>query len=480
MIVLVSPAFLLGGRSTHLNLRHQIVALAVVPLVLAILTITTFITWQSTHLVRSSIDTFERNMLKAKETELLNLTNLALSAIQEIYDAAGPDDEAAKEKVRAILTSLDYGVDGYFFVYDYDGNNIVHPRQAFRPGRNWLDLVDPDGNRVIANLIEKGKQGGGLYQYKWEKPSTGAMADKLSFAVGLDKWQWMLGTGVYLDDVFAQTAAANADLRANIDKTFLIVALIAVPAVLIVFATCMMVTLRERRMADEKLKQLTQRIIDTQEEERARLARELHDGISQSLLGVRYAIDLASRKAKSNSDDAANAIDRGVEALNGAIKEVRRLSHALRPRVLDDLGLTPALQALSHNFTERTGIAVTFRATALRRTPKPEASTALYRVAQEALSNVERHAGATRVDIELSSVGGRVRMTIRDNGHGFAERAGGDSIPRMGGLGLRNMQERMAHFGGMLRVDSTSQGTTLTATLPKSAMLKPDRRPEAA
>jgi two-component system, NarL family, sensor kinase len=462
------------------NLRHQIVALAIVPLVLAILTITMLITWQSTRLVQSSIDTFERNMLDAKETELLNLTNLALSAIEDIYEAAGPDDEAAKERVRAILTALDYGEDGYFFVYDYDGNNIVHPRQTFRPGHNWLDLVDPDGDKVIANLIEKAKQGGGMHQYKWEKPSAGVMADKLSFAVGLDKWQWMLGTGVYLDDVFAQTAAANADLRANIGSTFLIVALIAVPAVLIVFATCMLLNLRERRLADGKLKQLTQRIIDTQEEERARLARELHDGISQNLVGVRYAIDLASRKVKNRSDDASGAIDRGVEALNGAIKEVRRLSHDLRPRVLDDLGLTPALKALSHNFTERTGIDTNLEAMAFRNLLTPEASTALYRVAQEALNNVERHAGATRVDINISSVGGRVQMTVADNGNGFDDNAGRDGTPRLGGLGLRNMQERMAHFGGLLLVKTNPGGTTLTAMLPKSATLKPIRMPEAA
>lgn len=461
-----------------MHLRHQIVALAILPLIIAILTITAFITWQSKTLVQSSIDTFERNMLKAKETELLNLTNLALSAIQDVYDHAGADDELARERVRAILTSLDYGKDGYFFVYDYDGNNVVHPRQTFRPGHNWFDLVDPDGDQVIANLIAKAKEGGGLHQYKWEKPSTGEVADKLSFAAGLDKWRWMVGTGVYLDDVFAQTAAANADMRQNIRRTFTIVALIAVPAVLVVFATCIWITLHERRLADVKLAALTQRVIGTQEEERTRLARELHDGISQSLVGVRYAIDLASRKVKSHADDASSAIDRGTEALNGAIKEVRRLSHELRPRILDDLGLTPALKSLGENFRERTGINIAIEANSPD-VLKSEAATALYRIAQEALTNVERHAGASRVDIRLWSERGRTRMTISDNGKGF----GGtpvDQQPNSGGLGLRNMQERMAHFGGILLVRSSGDGTILTAMLPKSANNRPAKVPEAA
>ena len=161
----------------------------------------------------------------------------------------------------------------------------------------------------------------------------------------------------------------------------------------------MLLTFHERRMADGRLKELTQRVIDTQEEERARLARELHDGISQNLVGVRYAMDLAGRKVRTDVDDAALTIDRGVEALNGAIKEIRRLSHDLRPRVLDDLGLTAALEALCYNFAERTGIET--RKSTLRVSPtgcRPEASTALYRVAQEAFNNVERHSGATRLD----------------------------------------------------------------------------------
>lgn len=460
-----------------MQLRYQIVALAIVPLILAILAITAFITWQSTTLVQSSIETFEKNMLKAKENELLNLTNLALSAVDRVYARAGADDERAKEEVKAILQGLDYGQDGYFFVYDYDGNNLVHPRQAFRPGKNWLNLQDPDGDRVIANLIAKAREGGGLHQYKWQKPSSGRIADKLSFAAGLAKWQWMIGTGVYLDDVFAQTAAAKADLRENIRTTFLVVTLIAVPAVLVVFATCMLITLRERRLADGKLKQLAQRIIDTQEEERMRLARELHDGISQNLVGVRYTIDLASRQVKAGSEGASHAIDRGVEALNGAIKEVRRLSHELRPRVLDDLGLTPALKALAHNFTERTGIEVDFNVLTEPSALRPEVNTALYRITQEALTNIERHSGASSVEIRIWSERGRMRMTITDNGTGFEENK---LQTERGGLGLRNMQERMAHFGGLLLVRSGPDGTRLTAMLPKSAGRLQGTRSEAA
>jgi two-component system NarL family sensor kinase len=285
--------------------------------------------------------------------------------------------------------------------------------------------------------------------------------------VGLDKWRWMLGTGVYLDDVFAQTAAAEADLRSHIDTTFITVAAITVPIVFAVFLASFLITLRERRLADSKLKELTQRVVDTQEEERARIARELHDGISQTMVAARYMLDLAATKVRSGAGDAATVIERGALGLNNAIKEVRRISHELRPSMLDDLGLTAALEALTDSFAERTGVTVELKSVAFKNMILPEARTALYRVAQEALTNIERHANATRVRVVITSAGNGPQMLIEDNGLGFTERPGGLSR----GLGLRNMQERMEHFGGSLDVRSTPKGTTLRARLPKSTYI---------
>ena len=162
------------------------------------------------------------------------------------------------------------------------------------------------------------------------------------------------------------------------------------------------------------------------------------------------------------------AIDRGIDALNGAIKEVRDLSHELRPRILDDLGLTTALTSLGNRFQERTGITVSVESSSPD-TLKPEANTALYRIAQEALANVERHAEASQVSIRIWSTKARVRMLIADNGIGFTRKPANESQTYSGGLGLRNMQERMAHFRGILIVQTNEHGTALTAMFPKSA-----------
>ena len=118
---------------------------------------------------------------------------------------------------------------------------------------------------------------------------------------GMQDWRWAIGTGIFIDDVLETVAAARADVEARIRRTSVYIVVIAVAALIGVFTTGMFLNLRERRLADVKLKELTQRIIDTQEEERGRVARELHDGISQMLVGVRYALELARRKLDTDT-----------------------------------------------------------------------------------------------------------------------------------------------------------------------------------
>ncbi|MDX1743633.1 MAG: histidine kinase, partial [Ruegeria sp.] len=305
------------------------------------------------------------------------------------------------------------------------------------------------------------------------KPSTGEEAQMITYVTSFPSWQWAVGTGVFIDDVVASIAAARAEVEARVQRTFYYIGGITLAAVLIVFASGMFLNFRERRLADAKLKELTQRVLDTQEEERGRVARELHDGISQMLVGVRYTLDNARRRLERGDDEAArDPLYKGIENLCTAITEVRRISRDLRPGVLDDLGLGPALQALTDDFSERTGIETEFSTVVFRNRLDQEAKIALYRIAQEALTNIERHADATRVTIDLRGHRKGATMRVTDNGRGLPREPGHASS----GIGLRNMQERIEQLDGSLRILSSrgpQGGTVIEVTLPLSHLLPP-------
>ncbi|MBM2576570.1 cache domain-containing protein [Jannaschia sp. Os4] len=452
----------------------KLLLLAAAPLVLAGALIAVLVTWQAGRVAEREIAALERATVAAKREELRNYVQLARSAFVTIYGNASPDDEAAKLRVTQILSAMVYGEDGFFFVYDYDGTNLVAPRQTWLIGRDWSGLRDADGIPVTDALIDRARDGAGYHTYTWRKPSTGEEATILSYVVGLQDWRWAIGTGVFLDDVIATAATARAELRDRVRDTFLTVGAVTGAALLLVFASGFWITVRERRLADAKLKALTQRVLDTQEEERGRVARELHDGISQLLVAVRFKLDLARRLAGEVEPRAASAVGEAVEGLQEAIAEVRRISHDLRPGVLDDLGLGPALKALCEGFAARTGIAVDFATVVFRNRLDIESKTALYRIAQEALTNVERHAGASRVEVELFGhrAGGTLRIV--DDGRGI----GGGAA----GLGLRNMAERIEQLGGTLSLGPGpgGRGTQVEATVPLTHLLAPEETALAA
>lgn len=461
-------------QSVRLNYGQKIWAVATLPLILAATLVAVLIAYQSGELARREIAGLEARLIDAKKEELRNYISLARTAIGFIYGNAAPDDEIAKTRVAQILAAMQYGQDGYFFVFDYDGNNIVAPRQTWLIGRNWRGLADPEGTPVVDELIAIARQGGGYHDYVWPKPSTGKEARMITYVVGLQDWRWAVGTGVFVDDILDRVAAARAETEARIDRTFAWIALLAVGSIIAVFASGMGITIRERRLADAKLKRLTQRIIDTQEEERGRVARELHDSISQLLVGVRYALELARRRLAANDPRAADSLSAGIEHLHTAISEVRRISRDLRPAVLDDLGLGPALQTLLEEFGKRTGIETEFETVVFRNRLDQEAKIALYRVAQEALTNIEKHSGATRVRLLVRGDMAGALLRIEDNGRGLPSARGEGRVET--GLGLRNMAERMEQLDGTLRIMSSTKGTIIEARVPLSHMLPPAER----
>ncbi|MCP5268326.1 MAG: cache domain-containing protein [Zoogloeaceae bacterium] len=449
-----------------MRLKHKIIVLAVLPLAVAILAIAALVALQTRALAQMEAALLEESMLAAKRTELKHYVQLGLTSIEHIY-GSGRDDEAAQSEVKRILNEMNFGDDGYFFAYDRRGHNLVHPRQPSLVGQNLWDVRDPQGVPVIQRLLARARSGGGFERYIWNKPSTGQPVDKLSYVIELERWGWMFGTGIYLDDVATGIDKLRNEAASNITATMAGLAAVAVIASLAVFAGGMALNISEYRLADQQLKLLAQRLVSLQEEERARVSRELHDGLSQLLVSTKYRFELAQERLQTGRGEALPAIDDGLAGLSEAIGEVRRISHDLRPSLLDNLGLPAALEQLASDFSKRTGIAVSAAVGPVPALPASSVTTALFRVAQEALTNVEKHAAATQVEIRLALEKEEIHLKISDNGSGFKPRRA-DTPP---GIGLRNLRERVETHGGRLQISSDKSGTTLLAKIPLRAAM---------
>jgi two-component system CheB/CheR fusion protein len=211
----------------------------------------------------------------------------------------------------------------------------------------------------------------------------------------------------------------------------------------------------------KELRALTARLFTSQEEERRRVARELHDDISQKLALLEIDAQQAEPKITSNPGQGRRDMERLRNAIGALSEEVRRISHALHPAVIEDLGITPAIRSLVEDFGEREAMSVTFRTENVPESLPLETATGLYRIAQEALRNVVKHAGKTQVAVVLRGEEGSLLLEVIDEGKGF------DPRNRNSGLGLVSVEERTRMMRGALKIDSQpGKGTRVTVEVP--------------
>jgi len=212
----------------------------------------------------------------------------------------------------------------------------------------------------------------------------------------------------------------------------------------------------------QRLREIAARALAATEEERKRIARELHDGIAQSLAALRIRL----RVARAVQDDEARSglLEQVSSEMGEAMEELRRIARGLRPPALDMLGLGPAIESHARNIADATGMAMDLRLEDIGHRLTPEAELALYRVIQEALSNVARHSGADFFRLQLGAANSHVFADVEDNGRGFdvASAMGSNS-----GLGLFGMQERASYVGGSVEIDSEpGEGTRVHVLVP--------------
>jgi signal transduction histidine kinase len=213
----------------------------------------------------------------------------------------------------------------------------------------------------------------------------------------------------------------------------------------------------------DALRILSTRSLYAREEEAKRIAHELHDEAGQITAAIHLALAEVALELPPSGRERLRRIGGLIE---GVEERLRQLSHELRPSILDDLGLSPALAFLANGFSARTRVAVQVKGSTGGRLD-PLVETALYRIVQEALANVGKHARATRADITLSRERGRLVCAVRDDGVGFEHRPVRRRVGRATGLGLLGIRERLGALNGQMQIlSSRGEGTELRVSVP--------------
>lgn len=212
---------------------------------------------------------------------------------------------------------------------------------------------------------------------------------------------------------------------------------------------------------------VVEKVIKAQEEERRRVARDIHDGPAQMMANAVLQVEILERLIAQNPRVAASELNDLKRLINDSLKELRRIIFDLRPMILDDLGLAPALRRYTNDFTSRHSLPVEMKIIGVETRIDPIIEVALFRIVQEALHNTRKHALASRVVVTLGYGPDAVSVSIEDNGKGFNP---GGVWPNWGHsekFGLSGMRERAKLFGGSLHIDSApGEGTKITARIP--------------
>jgi two-component system NarL family sensor kinase len=442
-----------------MSLKWKIVALAILPLAVATIAVAWVVAWQSNRLAEHEATLVASSLMDQKRSELRHAVALVTGELDVLRSET--DGARVVERAKALIAAARYDTDGYFFAYDGAGTCLVHPTQPELVGKNLWALRDSGGRRVIPELVGTARHGSGFQQYTWAKPSSGRETEKLAYVALWPQLGWVVGTGVYLDDVAAATEAVRTEAHRGVVSTMWRLAAVFLSAVALVFGGTMALNLNEQRAADRRLEIANHKLVKVRTREQTRIARDLHEGVLQLLAAAKFQFELGERQLEANLAGARSSFAVGRERLQSAIADVRGIAHARQPLALERLGWSRALADLAREFTRRTGVKLAFD-DALGGAPPPEPyASELYRIVQECLTNVERHAAATAVELTVRrDAVGDLHLRVSDDGRGFDPERVVEAAES--GLGLRHVRERVEDLHGTFNIESTPGHTELS------------------
>lgn len=379
--------------------------------------------------------------LQADRLNVLHQIDRAILAANSIEEIANAALDRMAELIPTLFTSI------ALFNADYSEVTIVAVRTEVEDFYIKPGLMTPTIPHVLNPLQQRGyvvlqelhEELDG-YRYKDDELKAGLKAMAI---VGLSVRSRLIGRLVLGYDQAHSVMQAHVEIAREIADQLAIA-----------FDSAQLIS--NLRDANEKLQVLSRRLVNAQEDERRRIARELHDEVGQTLTGLNLALEADGRQEEQLLPERRHMIQQMV---NGLTQRVRELSLDLRPAMLDDLGVLPALRWLFRRYTDQTGIEVRLSQYGFERRFEPELETAVFRIVQEALTNVARHAGVREASVDLWANHELLTVQIEDHGVGFDLE---DKQSAAASAGLLGMRERAHLLGGVLVIDSQpGRGTTV-------------------
>ena len=440
------------------RLNESLLKFGPIVLIIAVCFAIGWVVYQQAKLLPKQIrDEIKIDYLESKKKDIKDQVLRAEQKINYLFEPdSGLTVDEAKDIAKKILTEFRYnGEDGYIFVYDFEGTNIAHPIKTDWIGQNKWDYKDKNDKYVIRDLIKAALDGDGYDEYIFHKPSATKYFEdsgrtKLSYMIALKDIGWVLGTGVYMDEVEEFLDGIDSEVRIYIHDSIKWAIFITILGLAILSVVQVRIG---QLIAQDKI------------------ARRLHSKVKQDL---GYIVrELRKTPYLHKSDDAIkndfyqNVIDNLKDSAENAFKNAINIIDGMDP---DHPMLVDGLENAINDFEKRERIPVNFS------TPKefkslthdlPETKRdALIEVAQEALSNISKHAAAREVNMQLHVDACNITLTIQDNGIGF------DADNVILGLGQHGMRAEMKTIKGTLQIFSTlGKGTTITACIPKNLNL---------
>ncbi|MCB1765429.1 MAG: cache domain-containing protein [Candidatus Competibacteraceae bacterium] len=278
---------------------------------------------QMNHQAQRQVEELRKNMRAAKEAELKNYVDMALSAIRPLYEGASATDAKAQEQARNILRQLSYGQDGYVFAIRYDGLMMAHHFKPELENQDASTLKDANGLFYTKELIDRAQHGGGYVEYSFNKPSEGKNVPKLSYTVGLDKWQWLLGAGAYIDDIDKVIQQVEQNVASDLSNTIRI-AVFAVAAALGVLL-----------LTNRLLIQTIRRTIGGEPTEIAALTRRIAQGdltVEWTNTGKETGVYAAMHDMARQFRDMVTRLSQSIHQVSSAAAEIAQGSADLSQR----------------------------------------------------------------------------------------------------------------------------------------------------